>query len=119
MMVLIVDDDEVFGDLLVDWLSAAGYQPSFQHGPFGTVNRIRREKPGLLILDINMPAITGPEVFRLLRETPGLEHVKVLLMSSMDARELERLRRELGADAALPKSATRAVFLETVRALSS
>jgi CheY-like chemotaxis protein len=115
--VLIVDDDDMFGELLVDWLEGAGLSCEFQQGPFGTINRIRRALPKVLVLDINMPAISGPEVFRLLASAPGLSHVKVLLMSSMDPSALEDLRIELGAPRALSKGASREQVLDAVKQL--
>ena len=66
-----MDDDDVFGELLLERRDAAGIGAEFQHGPFGTVNRIRREQPKVLIVDVNMPAISGREVCDLVRKSPG------------------------------------------------
>ncbi len=115
--VLVVDDDDVFGELLIERLEGAGISAEFQHGPFGTVNRIRREQPKVLIVDVNMPAISGREVCELVRKSPGLEHTKILLMSSMDPAALEAVRVDVGADLALPKSVGGATFVTTLRKL--
>jgi len=115
--VLVVDDDEQFGELIVERLVLEGIAAALQAGPFGTINRIRRERPALVILDVNMPAISGQELSKLLREADGLRDIKVLLMSSMDADQLERVRAEVQADAALTKSADRTQLLATVKRL--
>jgi DNA-binding response OmpR family regulator len=115
--VLIVDDDDVFGELLVERLAAAGIEAGLQHGPFGTLNRLRRDRPRVLIVDVNMPAISGREICDLVRRTVSVPNTKLLLMSSMDPAQLDAVRIEVGADGALSKSTGRAEFISLVREL--
>jgi DNA-binding response OmpR family regulator len=115
--VLVVDDDDEFGELIVQRLSAEGVSAALQSGPFGTINRMRRERPLLVILDINMPAISGQEVSKLIRSAEGLEGTKLLLMSSMDQVQLDLVKREVGADAAVTKGIDRVALLGIVRRL--
>jgi DNA-binding response OmpR family regulator len=115
--VLVVDDDEEFGELIVERLSSDGISAALQCGPFGTINRIRRERPALVILDVNMPAISGQEVSKLIRETEGLEGTKLLLMSSMDQQQLDSVKKQVKADEALTKSTERLQLLATVKRL--
>ena len=115
--VLVVDDDAEFGELMVQRLANDGISAALQTGPFGTINRIRREKPKLVILDINMPAISGQDVGKLVRETEGLQNTKILLMSRMDQDNLDIVKAEVRADAALTKSANRIEVVATVKRL--
>lgn len=61
--VLIIDDDPVFGELMVDRLGAAGLRASFHHGWFQSLIRVREEQPKLLIIDVNMPAMSGTSLW--------------------------------------------------------
>lgn len=115
--VLVVDDDEQFGELMVQRLIADGISAELQCGPFGTINRIRRDRPQLVILDINMPAISGQDIVRLLREADGCQGTKLLLMSSMDQEQLDKVKIQVQADAALSKSTNRVEVLNVVKRL--
>jgi CheY-like chemotaxis protein len=115
--VLIIDDDEVYGELSQERLEGHGWDVRFHHGPFGTVNAIRSLQPRVIVLDVNMPGLDGTGISDILQKTPGLEEIRVLLHSSMDPRELERLAKLHGAHASLSKSAPASELVQRVRAL--
>ena len=106
--ILIVDDDSTFGQLTLERIETMGYSAVFHQGPFGTMNAVRMARPKLVILDVNMPGLDGPQINSLLRARDGLGTTKVMLMSSIDQRELDTLAKQHGIDAALHKSAGRA-----------
>jgi two-component system response regulator (stage 0 sporulation protein F) len=65
--ILIVDDDAQLRDLLTQYLSTYGYRVlSAQDGPTA-ISLAEREQPHLIVLDINMPGMSGVEVLRKLR----------------------------------------------------
>lgn len=113
--ILIVDDDEVFAELTMGRLESL-WRVAFHKGPFGTINAIRAQQPRLVIMDVNMPGLDGPALSELLRKQPALSHIKVLLMSSLDQRELKALASRFQIDAALHKSASRAELIATIEA---
>ena len=115
--VLVVDDDEVFGDLMVDRLQSSGHSAEFHHGWFKSLVAIAEFKPRLVILDINMPGMTGTRLAELVRQRSTNGEPRILLMSSMDQAEVSRLAAESHADAGLTKSATKVELLATVKRL--
>lgn len=115
--VLVIDDDELWGMALVDRLKGMPWRAAFHHGPFGTVNAIRAARPRVLILDLNMPGLEGTRILELVRKRNELSHTKVLLLSSTEPRELDRIAIESGFDAALHKSASKADLVSTITAL--
>jgi DNA-binding response OmpR family regulator len=115
--VLVIDDDELWGLALLDRLKGTPFRTAFHHGPFGTVNAIRAAQPRVLILDLNMPGLEGTRILELVRKRNELSHTKVLLLSSTDQRELDRIAVESGFDAALHKSTSRADLVATITAL--
>jgi len=115
--VLVIDDDELWGLALLDRFKGSPWRASFHHGPFGTVNAIRAAQPRVLILDLNMPGLEGTRILELVRKRNELSHTKVLLLSSTDASELDRIAVESGFDAALHKSASKEDLLSVVTAL--
>src|SRR5438876_3178156 len=65
--ILIVDDEMQVLDLLTQYLSRHGYYVlSAQDGP-AAVSLAERERPHLIVLDLNMPGMNGVEVLRTLR----------------------------------------------------
>jgi CheY-like chemotaxis protein len=115
--VLIIDDDEVYGELTLERFETTRWQAQFHKGPFGTMNVIRALSPRLVIMDVNMPGLDGTRITDLLRKTPGLGNVRILLHSSLDQRELSALAQLHQVDAVLPKSSSRETFLAQVEQL--
>jgi DNA-binding response OmpR family regulator len=115
--VLVVDDDESYGQVMVRCLANDGISAILQTGPFGTINSIRRERPALVILDLNMPAISGEDVGKLIRSAEGLEGIKLMLLSSRDQVELDSARAQINADEAVSKSIERPELLRLVKRL--
>jgi CheY-like chemotaxis protein len=106
--ILIVDDDENFGQLTLERIETLAWSVAFHKGPFGTVNAIRAAKPLLIIMDVNMPGLDGAAIYDLLCKQGVLRDTKVLLMSSLEKRELEAIAKEHNIHGSLTKSATRA-----------
>lgn len=115
--ILIVDDDPVFGELLIDQLSNTRYSVEFHHGPFGTLNAIRAAQPKLVIMDVNMPGLNGASIGDLMRDTPGLQKTKILLFSSMHIDDLNELLATHHAHAVLQKSSSRGELMDVIAQL--
>lgn len=111
--ILIIDDDEVYGELLLQRLEMAGYEVNFQRGPFGgSLLAARKGDVDLVIVDVNMPGLSGTALLDLIRKSE--KRVPVILCSSMDKDALRALSLRHGADAFLCKTATQAETLQCV-----
>jgi DNA-binding response OmpR family regulator len=102
--ILVIDDDEVSSKLTRVRLTGAGFDVTCHHGPFGSLHAVRRGDYDLILLDILMPALDGSRIMQLIRSTPELQKTKILLYSSMDPEELDRLAQSHGAEGYLSKS---------------
>ena len=76
--VLIVEDVELNLDLLVQLLEDDYALLSATDGAMG-VELASRERPDLILMDINLPGIDGFEATRLLRDDPATSHIKAAL----------------------------------------
>jgi CheY-like chemotaxis protein len=112
--IIIVDDDENYGALLRLWLSRAGMDATVHTSPFGTVNVIRKGNFDLVVLDINMPALDGPHLVKLIRETKGLEHIKILLCSRIEKDALYKIAQRLDVTSFISKSCSQNEFVGAV-----
>ena len=73
--------------------------------------------PGLLLMDLNLPAISGFELLGWLRQQPEMQKLPVVIFSSSAHEEDMQRARELGADDYLQKPRSGAQFVELVQAL--
>lgn len=119
MFILIVDDDESFGELTQRRLTLQGYQVEYFKGPFGTTNLVKTRAPDVLVMDVHMPGLTGDALVGILARETGARRPLVLLTSGMDAKELGALAARIGADDWVSKSAPRDELITKVRALAA
>jgi CheY-like chemotaxis protein len=112
-VILVVDDDAPILLLMRNLLREFGFEAiTVENGPMA-VAEVQRRIPDLVLLDRNMPGMSGDEVIRELRAQPEMAAVPVLIVSGepLDAGEIE----ELGATAAVLKPFDVPALVETIR----
>jgi PAS domain S-box-containing protein len=67
-----------------------------------------------VVLDYQMPGMTGAEVARVIRATPGIQHTPIIMLTSVDQTLSSSGYRELGIEAQLIKPARSSALLETL-----
>ena len=117
--IVIVEDDPVNLQILSDFLGAHGYETrGAVTGPDG-VDTFRRERPDLMLIDVQLPRKNGFEVCSEVRRMPEGAATKVLLMSAVytEAEHVDRSAQPGLADGYLRKPFDLAELLGTVRGL--
>ena len=103
--ILIVDDDPVVLEMAGDALREMGYEVHSYNNAVGTNAQLFKVKPGLLILDINMPGLLkGNRICQIIRDQGYFKNLKILFYSSLPENELRVLAEQHGADDYLSKS---------------
>ena len=112
-VILVVDDDGPILALMRNLLKEFGFQAVTAETGRDALMAAREHRPALVLLDKNMPGMTGDEVIRNLRGEPGLDKLPILILSG------ERLSRAdlaaLGADGAVQKPFDVLVLVEQIR----
>jgi len=113
--VLVAEDDELTGRLVVETLREAGYRVIRGHDGDEALELVRTERPSLMVLDLNMPGRRGYEVLRLAPQErpPPL----VLILTALGRAEVEREMRGLGADDFMSKPFSPAELTRRVASL--
>ncbi len=102
--VLLVEDDNNLREIYEARLAAEGYDISSAQDGEEALVVAKQAKPDLVISDVMMPKISGFEMLDILRNTPGLEHVKVIMLTALGQSEDRDRADSLGADKYLVKS---------------
>ncbi len=102
--IVIVDDDEILLGTAAALLERAGFEVATCLTTFNRLNFIMQHKPDLVLLDVNMPMVTGEEIYRLMQDHARLRDFPVVFFSSNEEGELRRLVSHTGAKGYLAKS---------------
>ncbi len=112
--VLIVDDDANDGELTRRRLSGIRATVELHQGAEGALERIQDGDYALVLLDLNMPGISGLQILNALKT--GGDTTKVLLYSSMDAAGLAQIGESAGVPF-LTKSTEKSELVALVESL--
>ena len=113
--VLIVEDNELNMKLFHDLLEAQGYHTLRTGEGLTAFNLAREHKPDLILMDIQLPAISGLEVTRWLKEDAATADIPVVAVTAFAMKGDEERIRDGGCEAYLAKPISVATFLETIR----
>ena len=100
MRILLIDDDVELCGLLGELLQREGFQVASEHDGRRGLDRARRDRPDLVVLDVMLPTLDGFEVLRQLRQSSAVP----VLMLTARGEDVDRIiGLELCADDYLPK----------------
>lgn len=92
--VLIVEDDEELGTVFSEILEMANLHAELARDGREALNILAEADPGLVILDLHLPEVSGPEVLAYIRRQQRLSNTPVVI-SSADVARAEQLREEV------------------------
>ena len=110
---LLVEDHPTMRGAVRAILEAEGYEVAEVGDGASALEAIRRHPPDLIVLDLNIPGVSGAEVLRELRADPATEAVRVVVATA-EGEEGRASAMRLGADEYLTKPFGPAVLLRTV-----
>jgi two-component system cell cycle response regulator DivK len=113
--VLIVEDNELNMKLFNDLLEANGYATLQSRNGMAAVELARKHKPHLILMDIQLPEVSGLEVTAWLKQDEALKHIPVVAITAFAMKGDEEKIRARGCEAYLSKPISVRTFLETVK----
>jgi two-component system cell cycle response regulator DivK len=113
--VLIVEDNELNMKLFHDLLEAQGYDILETREGLQALSLAREHRPDLILMDIQLPEISGLEVTKWLKEDDDLSHIPVVAVTAFAMKGDEEVIRQGGCEAYISKPISVTSFLETVR----
>ncbi|MEJ5376475.1 MAG: response regulator [bacterium] len=85
--IMVIDDEEDVVTFLTTFLEESGYETCFAMDGSEGLEKIRKEKPDLICLDLLMPEKTGILLYREIRKDPALSHIPVIMITGFSAPE--------------------------------
>ncbi|GJD69621.1 Polar-differentiation response regulator DivK [Methylobacterium gnaphalii] len=113
--VLIVEDNELNMKLFNDLLEAHGYATLKTSNGIEAIELARKHVPDLILMDIQLPEVSGLEVTKWLKDDEELRHIPVIAITAFAMKGDEERIREGGCEAYLSKPISVAKFIATVR----
>ncbi len=117
--ILIVDDDPIVLEVTKERLEGAGYEVHTREEALGTSQWTAEFQPDIVLLDVNMPALAGPELAQLLKKRRATKDIAIILYSSLESAELQSKLRATGAVGAIQKTGDDRRFLEDFERLAA
>jgi DNA-binding response OmpR family regulator len=96
--ILIADDEEDVVTALQFALEAEGYECLTAYDGNEALNKAKKDKPDLIVLDIMMPKINGYQVSRLLKFDKRYKDIPIVMLTARTQEKDKRLGVETGAD---------------------
>jgi len=112
--ILVIEDDASFRDLLALHLRSAGHRVRAAADPEEGLRSFLEEVPELVLLDLDLPYLSGFEVLSALRGEDASQRVPVVVVTGTQDEEAFDRCRELGADGFASKPLKREQLMEAI-----
>ncbi len=113
--VLIVEDNELNMKLFHDLLEAHGYRAIGTRSGMEALGLARKHRPDLILMDIQLPEVSGLDVTRWIKSDEDLKSIPVVAVTAFAMKGDEERIRQGGCEAYLSKPISVGKFIETVR----
>ena len=113
--VLIVEDNELNMKLFNDLLDAYGYDTLQARSGTEALRLARERSPSLILMDIQLPEVSGLEVTKWIKDDDRLRDIPVIAVTAFAMKGDEERIRQGGCEAYISKPITIGPFIDTVR----
>ena len=113
--VMIVEDNELNMKLFHDLLESRGYDTIQTRNGLEALDLAREHRPDLILMDIQLPEVSGLVVTKWLKEDEDLRSIPVVAVTAFAMKGDEEKIREGGCEAYVAKPISVGQFLETVK----
>lgn len=113
--ILIVEDNDLNLKLFRDLLSAHGYDTIETKDGLEAIMLTRNERPDLILMDIQLPEISGLDVTRRLKADEAIREIPIIAVTAFAMKDDEEKILAAGCEAYISKPISIGPFLNTVR----
>lgn len=115
--ILLVEDEKDLVETVTLRLEATGYEVISAYDGFVGLEKAKKEKPDLIILDLMLPKMDGYKICGLLKADTRYNKIPVIMFTARAQEQDKNMGREVGADAYITKPFEPGALLEKIRQL--
>lgn len=113
--ILVIEDEELMGELLVAHLRGAGYSVRLRADSASAILALLEQRPDLVLLDLALPYLDGLDLLEAVKGDDATRRIPVVVLTARADLASEERARAAGVNDYLVKPVTREVLLGTVR----
>ncbi len=113
--ILIVEDNDLNLKLFRDLLTAHGYETIETKEGLEAITLTKSESPDLILMDIQLPEVSGLEVTRRLKADSSISYIPIIAVTAFAMKDDEEKILAAGCEAYISKPISIVPFLNTVR----
>jgi DNA-binding response OmpR family regulator len=102
--ILLVEDDDALANVYVTRLQAEGFDIKRVPNGEDALAAALQYRPDLIVLDVMMPKVSGFDVLDIIRNTPEIGNVKIVMLTALSQDSDKQRAQQLGVDDYLVKS---------------
>jgi DNA-binding response OmpR family regulator len=115
--ILIIDDEKDLVETLTFRLEAIGYEVIPAYDGQEGLNKIRKEKPDLVLLDVMMPKMDGYQLARIVKFDVNFKDIPIIMLTARGQDKDKATGQQVGADAYVTKPFDSKELLKTIEDL--
>lgn len=113
--ILIIEDNDLNLKLFRDLLEANGYITVETKEGLDALDLTKRERPDLILMDIQLPEISGLDVTRKIKAEPEVADIPIIAVTAFAMKDDEEKILRAGCEAYISKPISISNFLETIK----
>ncbi len=82
LLALIIEDDLSVANIYAEALRMAGYEPEIIHNGRDALNRLREVVPTIILLDLHLPEVSGPDIWQRIRAESRLNDTRIIVATA-------------------------------------
>jgi CheY-like chemotaxis protein len=102
--ILFIEDDPILGPVYQAQLKRAGFEVVWATDGEAGLNALQISQPDLIVLDIQLPRVSGLELLQIIRSSPGVDHLPVIVFTNSFQEDVLAKVRKTGVERILSKS---------------
>lgn len=115
---MVIDDDPVIRTLITEMVTSLGHSVQTAESGTDAISRLGAECPDIIILDFQMPDMTGLDVLTRIRENPATQGLPVIMLSANSSAASLSEAKGVAADCYLEKPFKMGDFVSAIKSLA-
>ncbi|EJF88688.1 response regulator [Bartonella tamiae] len=113
--VMIVEDNELNMKLFRDLVEASGYETVETRSGLEALDLARKSSPSLILMDIQLPEVSGIDIIKQLKADSELRHIPVVAVTAFAMKGDEERIRASGCEDYMSKPISVPIFIEMIK----